>query len=90
MIERIGLFIKADTDEVIYSINPRAPNSKENLDYLKLLGRIFGKAIFEQMTIPVQLDRLLLKQLIGAEFTLEDLTTYYRPVYCSKTKKIIV
>lgn len=78
-----GLFVKADTDEVIYSINPRAPNSKENLDCYKLLGRIFGKAIFEQMTIPVQLDRLLLKQIISEEFTLEDLTTVDKPLYNS-------
>lgn len=78
-----GLFVKTDTDEVIYTINPRAANTKENLDLYKLLGRFIGKAIFEQMTIPVQLDRLLLKQIIGAEFTLDDLTTLDKPLYNS-------
>jgi len=82
--------VKTDTDEVIYTINPRAANTKENLDLYKLLGRFIGKAIFEQMTIPVQLDRLLLKQIIGAEFTLDDLTTLDKPVIVQFSRIIAI
>ena len=67
--------MRAQTQETIYSINPRAADSQENLDLLKALGRIFGKSIFEQITIPVQLDRFILKNIVQKEFELEDLLT---------------
>ena len=67
------MFFRADTKEVVYKINPKAPNTTENLELYKMMGKVIGKALFEKMTIPTTLDRFLLKQLIGAEFTLEDL-----------------
>jgi hypothetical protein len=78
-----GLFARSDTDETIYTINPRAPNSMDNLDALKLLGKVVGKGVFEQMTIPVQLDRFLLKQIVNEEFCLDDLLTVDKPLYNS-------
>ena len=72
--------MKAETQDMIYKINPKSEDTQENLDLYKLIGRIIGKAIFEQMTIPVQLDRLLLKQIIQKDFSIEDLATLDKSV----------
>ena len=61
-------------------MNPRMVDSTENLQLYKLIGRIIGKAMFEQITIPVQLDNLLLKQIIKQDFALEDLLHYDKQV----------
>ncbi len=76
----LGLFVKAETQEMIYKINPKIEDTKENLDLYKLLGKVIGKALFEKMTIPVQLDRLLLKQIVNENLELEDLANVDRSV----------
>lgn len=78
-----GLFVQGETEEVYYHINPRAADSKENLETLKVLGRIVGKAILEQLTVPMQLSRMITKQMIGVPVTLEDLMTYDKSLYKS-------
>jgi len=77
------LFMRAETQDMIYKINPKSEDTQENLDLYKLIGKIIGKAIFEQMTIPVQLDRLLLKQIIQKDFCIEDLVTLDKSLYNS-------
>ena len=65
---------------MIYKINPKCPDTKENHEMYKLIGKIVGKAMFEQITVPIQLDRFLLKQIIKQDFDLEDLATVDKPV----------
>ncbi len=86
IIRVIDLFTKTHTEEVMYRINSESPINQRNLSLYHLLGKVIGKAIFEQMSIPLQFDRLLLKQIIQADFELEDLRTYDRQVY-SKLRK---
>jgi len=77
------LFSKTETQEMIYKINPKCPDTKENHEMYKLIGKIVGKAMFEQITVPIQLDRFLLKQIIKQDFDLEDLATVDKPLYNS-------
>ena len=72
----IDLFTRAQTEEVIYVINPKAADTPKNLELYNLIGKVIGKAIFEQITIEVQLDRLMLRQMLQEEFMLEDLLTF--------------
>lgn len=78
-----GLFKQCETEDVFYQINPKAPDTKENLEIYKLFGKIIGKALFEQMTIPVQLTRLLTKQIVNDKLVLEDLVAYDKYLYKS-------
>jgi len=81
-VER-GLFSKAETQEMIYKLNPTCQDTQENLEMYKLTGRILGKALFEQMTVPIQLDRFILKQIIKKDITLDDLATVDKAFYNS-------
>lgn len=72
--------MKTETQEIIYKMNPKLPDSSENLELYKLTGQVIGKAIFEQITIPAQLDRFLIKQIVQSDFTLEDLATVDKSV----------
>jgi len=64
----------------MYRINPEIPLTQRNLSLYHLIGKVIGKAIFEQMSIPMQFDHLLLKQMIQADFSLEDLATFDKQV----------
>jgi len=65
---------------MIYKLNPTCQDTQENLEMYKLTGRILGKALFEQMTVPIQLDRFILKQIIKKDITLDDLATVDKAV----------
>jgi len=78
-----GLFLKTQTEEIMYRINPEIPLTQRNLSLYHLIGKVIGKAIFEQMSIPMQFDHLLLKQMIQADFSLEDLATFDKQLYKS-------
>jgi len=67
----------------MYRINPEIPLTQRNLSLYHLIGKVIGKAIFEQMSIPMQFDHLLLKQMIQADFSLEDLATFDKQLYKS-------
>jgi len=81
--EEANLFSKTHTEEVMYTINPQSSLSPRNLELYHLIGKVMGKAIFEQISLPVQFDHLLLKQLIQAKFTLDDLATLDKQLYNS-------
>lgn len=76
----IGLFTRTETQETIYQINPKLPDTKQNLEMFKIVGQVIGKAIFEQITISAQLDRFLLRLILQSDFTLEDLASVDRQV----------
>jgi len=81
--EEANLFSKTHTEEVMYTINPKSSLSPRNLELYHLIGKVMGKAIFEQISLPVQFDHLLLKQLIQTKFTLDDLATLDKQLYNS-------
>jgi len=81
ILSESGLFLKTQTEEIMYRINPACPLTQKNLSLYNLIGKVIGKAIFEQMSIPMQFDHLLLKQIMQADFSLEDLATFDKQVF---------
>jgi len=78
-----GLFKKADTDEMTYSISPYSENNQKTMEMYKFCGKIFGKAIFESIPVYAPLDRCLLKHIISKPITLEDIKHFDKPIYKS-------
>jgi hypothetical protein len=60
-----GLFVKANTEEFCYKINPSLEISEQSLNLMKLVGKIFGKAVFERIPINAYLDITLLKHILN-------------------------
>lgn len=77
------LFARAQTEEVIYHINPKAQDSAKNLELYNLVGKVIGKAVFEQISVEVPLDRFIMRQILQSEFTLDDLLSYDTQLYNS-------
>lgn len=55
-----------ETSDVSYKIAKRSP-------YFDLMGIAIAKALFERMTICVELDRPLIKKLLGHDVTIDDI-----------------
>lgn len=77
------MFVKTQTDEIMYTINPGAPDTPRTVELYNLIGKVIGKALFEQMSLPMQFDHLLLKQIIQKDFDLEDLAYLDKQLYKS-------
>ncbi len=46
------------------------------MEYMKVLGIIIGKAIFERISISCYLDRTILRQIVGQAVHFEDVYSY--------------
>jgi E3 ubiquitin-protein ligase HUWE1 len=79
----LGLFKKADTDEMSYSISPYSDQMIKTLDMYKFCGKIFGKAIFESIPVHAHLDKCLLKHILSKPITLEDVKYFDKPIWKS-------
>jgi hypothetical protein len=61
-------------------------NITEHLLYYKFIGKIIGKALFDKITMGINLNRIILKHLMGYalnEFNLDDLKYYDISIYNS-------
>ena len=61
-------------------------NISEHLSYYKFIGKIIGKALFDKITMGINLNRIILKHLMGYalnEFNLDDLKYYDIGIYNS-------
>lgn len=71
----IGLFTSGSENSTGgYHINPLSSIiNKQHLSYFRFAGRIFGKAIMEQHSIPATLSLPIRKQILGLPITFSDL-----------------
>ena len=51
--EQLKLLIVSDSNEFSYNINPLLKHSKENLQYFNFIGKLIGKALFDNITINI-------------------------------------
>lgn len=70
------IFVLTETNDVSYKI------AKQSI-YFDLVGLAIAKALFERMTICVELDRPLIKKLLGYQITLSDISFYDKSLYLS-------
>lgn len=71
-----GLFVRAQTSEFSYVINPELNYTNEHKILYKLAGRVIGKALFEKIPIEPILNRTLIMHMLGLKINLRDMKYY--------------
>ena len=81
--EQLKLLIVSDSNEFSYNINPLLKHSKENLQYFNFIGKLIGKALFDNITINICFNKLIYKMILQEDIALEDLLFIDNPLYTS-------
>ena len=81
--ENLKLFVKSDTKEFSYIINPFLMHNKENFKYLRLVGILIAKALMQNVTINICLNKLIYKMILEEKIEFEDLAFIDTEFYTS-------
>lgn len=69
-----GLFSYGESDNLCYKINPHSGLANENhLEYFRFVGRLIGKALFDQQIVSAHLTLPIYKHILGWPIVLHDL-----------------
>ena len=71
--DQLKLLLVSDGNEFSYNINPLLKHSKENFTYFNFIGKLLGKALFDNITINICFNKLIYKMILNEEITLDDL-----------------
>ena len=87
----LGLFVKTETDEMSYIINPLCNPNKKNLEYFNFVGSMIGKAMLENVKVNTCFNILIFKTLFGKDTSYRDAkyidSQVYRSLKNGKNKK---
>ena len=81
--DHLKLLIVSNSNEFSYIINPLLKHSKENFTYFYFIGKLIGKALFDNITINICFNKLIYKMILQEEITLDDLLFIDNPLYTS-------
>ena len=81
--ENLKLFVKSDTKEFSYIINPFILQNNENFRYLKLVGTLIAKALMQNVTINICFNKLIYKMILQEKIEFEDLAFIDTEFYTS-------
>ena len=79
----LKLFVKSDTKEFSYNLNPFLLHNQENFKYLKLVGILIAKALMQNVTINICLNKLIYKMILQEKIDFEDLAFIDTDFYTS-------
>lgn len=80
---KVGLFEKADTENMTYKLTGENDSNPKMADYAKVFGYVVGKALFEKVPISLYIDRPLIRSLLGQEVELNDIYAFDKGFYQS-------
>jgi len=79
-----GLFEYSGVDNICYQINPSSGIANElHEQYFLFLGRVIGKALFDQQIIRAHVTQPIFKHMLGWPITIEDIEFIDPQVYRS-------
>jgi len=81
--ENLKLFIKSDTKEFSYILNPFLLHKEENFKYLRTIGILMGKALMQNVTINICLNKLIYKMILNEKIEFDDLAFIDTEFYTS-------
>ena len=81
--ENLKLFIKSDTKEFSYILNPFLLHKEENFKYLRTIGILIGKALMQNVTINICLNKLIYKMILNEKIEFDDLAFIDTEFYTS-------
>ena len=81
--DELKLFLVSDSNEFSYNINPMLTLTKDNYNYFVFIGKLIGKALFDNITINICFNKLIYKMILQEEIILDDLLFIDNPLYTS-------
>ena len=81
--ENLKLFVKSETKEFSYIINPFLMHNKENFRYLKVVGILIAKALMQNVTINICFNKLIYKMILEEKIEFDDLAFIDTEFYTS-------
>ena len=81
--ESLKLFVKSETKEFSYIINPFLMHNKENFRYMRLVGILIAKALMQNVTINICLNKLIYKMILEEKIEFDDLAFIDTEFYTS-------
>ena len=81
--DNLKLFVKSETKEFSYNINPFLLHNEENFKYLKLVGILIAKALMQNVTINICLNKIIYKMILQEKIEFEDLAFIDTEFYTS-------
>ena len=83
------LFVKSNTKEMAYLINEHSEKyCRDHLKYFYFSGQVIAKALFEKIPVKAYLNKVIIKQLLDEEITIQDVK--YCDVEVHKSLKYIL
>lgn len=70
-----ALFNPVAADRTTFHPNPLSYVNEESLPYFQFIGRIIGKALYENRVLDCHFSRAVYKQLLGRQVSLKDMET---------------
>ena len=81
--ENLKLFVKSETKEFSYILNPFLLHKEEHFKYLRTIGILMGKALMQNVTINICFNKLIYKMILNEKIEFDDLAFIDTEFYTS-------
>jgi len=81
--KQLNLFSVSDSLDISYIVNPFLEDTTLNKEYFEFIGKLFGKALYDNITVNVCFNKLIYKLILHEEVNLNDLLTIDNQFYSS-------
>ena len=79
--DSLKLFIKSDTDDYSYIINPFLKRNDKNFKYFDFIGKLMAKALIDNITVNICFNKLIYKMILQEPIEFNELVFINKPVY---------
>ncbi len=81
--KQLNLFVASESLDFSYIINPFLDDTNLNKEYFEFIGKLIGKALYDNITVNLCFNKLIYKLILHEEITFDDLLTIDNPFYSS-------
>ena len=81
--ENLHLFVKSDTDDFSYIINPFLKRNSNNFKYFDFIGKLIAKALIDNITVNICFNKLIYKMILQESVLFNELVFINKPFYDS-------
>ena len=79
----LKLFVKSDTDDFSYIINPFLKRNEKNFKYFDFIGKLMAKALIDNITVNICFNKLIYKMILYEKVQFNELVFINKPLYDS-------
>jgi hypothetical protein len=81
--ENLKLFVRSDTDDFSYIINPFLKRNQKNYKYFDFIGKLMAKALIDNITVNICFNKLIYKMILHERVKFDELVFINKPFYDS-------